>query len=279
MLWGQDKHHLKFGAKSRDRTSVFRASTECEHQPHQLREFGRGSRIQTYDLLLNKGMKYFTVYKTTNNINGKYYIGCHKTYELHDGYLGSGKLIKKAIEKYGVESFSKTILHVYDTEEEMYQRERDIVTESFCLSDKTYNLKTGGEGSWSHINTSPMKDSHRKAISNGLKERYKEENHPWEKSQSKPTFGMLGKSHSKKSKELISENNKNKLDRLVIVSRLEDLKNIPKNRGYIKILSEKWGVSHTQATRFIKKWSEASESNRVFPAPKAGGLPSSSPQI
>lgn len=41
------------------------------------------------------------IYKTTNTVNGKIYVGQHKTKRIEDGYLGSGKNIQKAIEKYG----------------------------------------------------------------------------------------------------------------------------------------------------------------------------------
>lgn len=39
------------------------------------------------------------LYKTTNTLNGKIYIGAHSTQDLNDGYLGSGKQILDAIKK------------------------------------------------------------------------------------------------------------------------------------------------------------------------------------
>ena len=50
---------------------------------------------------------YFILYKTTNLINGKSYIGIHKTNNLNDGYLGSGFAITEAIEKYGKDNFKR----------------------------------------------------------------------------------------------------------------------------------------------------------------------------
>jgi hypothetical protein len=48
------------------------------------------------------------VYKITNLVNGKYYIGKDK--HSIKNYLGSGKIIKSAILKYGIENFKKEIL-------------------------------------------------------------------------------------------------------------------------------------------------------------------------
>jgi hypothetical protein len=41
------------------------------------------------------------IYKITNMVNGKYYVGRHSTTDINDGYMGSGIWIKNAIRKYG----------------------------------------------------------------------------------------------------------------------------------------------------------------------------------
>jgi len=95
---------------------------------------------------------YYTIYKITNQIDGKIYIGSHKTKDLNDSYMGSGKYLKHAIEKHGIENFTKDILFVFDTPEEMYAKEADIVKDDFLALENTYNLKTGGFGGFDYIN-------------------------------------------------------------------------------------------------------------------------------
>jgi hypothetical protein len=94
----------------------------------------------------------FLIYKTINKINGKYYIGAHKTKNINDRYLGSGILLKKAITKYGRNNFHKEIVKECTSEIEMFQEEKRIVDE--CLKDKKcYNLNAGGKGGWNHYNS------------------------------------------------------------------------------------------------------------------------------
>jgi len=100
----------------------------------------------------NKQFKY-TVYKTTNIVNGKIYVGFHKTLNLNDDYLGSGKIFKRAIKKYGVENFKKTILFIFDTAEEMFKKESKIVDRLFVESNNTYNILLGGRGGFYYINS------------------------------------------------------------------------------------------------------------------------------
>lgn len=97
-------------------------------------------------------MKFYTVYKTTNNINGKYYIGVHKTSNPYDDYLGSGKFLKRAIEKYGIENFEKEILAIFETAKEAFDLEKELITFEMIESNQVYNLKNGGEGGFDFIN-------------------------------------------------------------------------------------------------------------------------------
>jgi hypothetical protein len=85
-------------------------------------------------------------------VNNRYYIGKHQTKNIHDEYFGSGKLIKAAIKKYGIENFKKEILFVFETEDEMNKKEAELVTEELLESGVSYNLCSGGRGGFGYIN-------------------------------------------------------------------------------------------------------------------------------
>lgn len=70
----------------------------------------------------------------------------HKTDKLDDGYLGSGKRLKRSIRYYGKENFKREILFQFDNEVEMIQKEIELVTEEFVARKDTYNIALGGTG-------------------------------------------------------------------------------------------------------------------------------------
>ena len=86
----------------------------------------------------------YTVYKTTNTINNKIYIGVHFTPNPNDSYFGSGIIIKSSIKKYGKENFIKSILFEFDNPEDAYLKESQIVNNSFIHRTDTYNIALGG---------------------------------------------------------------------------------------------------------------------------------------
>lgn len=88
----------------------------------------------------------YTIYKITNLIDGKIYIGKHQTENIDDSYYGSGKAVVNAMKKYGKENFKKEVLYVFDNETEMNDKERELINEDFVSRSDTYNIGIGGEG-------------------------------------------------------------------------------------------------------------------------------------
>ena len=170
---------------------------------------------------------FYTIYKITNNLNGKIYIGKHQTSDINDDYMGSGKILLQAIKKYGLENFKKEILYIFSNELEMNQKERELVTEEFCKSTSTYNLNPGGKGGFGYLNSTGKNHKHknRKGSLENLqlgreKARHLRENDPEFKtrvsksiSESKKKYfqdnpaNFKGKTHSKKAKQSIGEKN------------------------------------------------------------------------
>ena len=70
---------------------------------------------------------FFYLYEIKNNINNKIYVGVHKTSNLEDGYMGSGKIIKNAIKKYGIQNFTKRIIESFSSEEEIPENVDDLL--------------------------------------------------------------------------------------------------------------------------------------------------------
>lgn len=93
----------------------------------------------------------FYIYRITNLINGKTYIGQHKYKKLDDSYMGSGKILKQAIKKHGIENFKKEILYsriqYKETADDM---ERFAIAKERAIGKAEYNIADGGNniGGW-----------------------------------------------------------------------------------------------------------------------------------
>ncbi len=123
---------------------------------------------------------YGYIYKTTNLVNGKVYIGKHKSnYFDFDNYKGSGKLLYKAFKKYGFQNFKCELLESVDnipticnSKEELNQSE--IYYIKYFNAQKNlnfYNIAKGGEGDIYNCLTENQKLKRNKKISTKLKER------------------------------------------------------------------------------------------------------------
>ena len=94
----------------------------------------------------------YYVYKTTNIVNNKIYVGVHKSDNIQsDEYIGSGKYLNSAVIKYGKDKFKRQILYQFESKEKAYLMQSQIVDKQFVKRKDTYNIKLGGEGGGDHL--------------------------------------------------------------------------------------------------------------------------------
>lgn len=88
---------------------------------------------------------YYFLYRITNSLTGEFYLGVHSTDNILDGYMGSGKALQESKERYGERNFTREILEFFDTEEEMYAREAEVIDEKMLLNPLCLNRTLGGK--------------------------------------------------------------------------------------------------------------------------------------
>lgn len=171
------------------------------------------------------------IYKITNKLNGKVYIGqsIHiKTRWIQHITAKDNILIHKSIQKYGAENFSFEVL-LECPAEMLNDWERDMIALYDCISPNGYNLTEGGKGyQRSEETKKKLSDAHKgihfseetkKKISNALKgNRNSKGRHLSEESKrkiSKSREGKpsnhKGKHHSEETKIKISEARKGRI--------------------------------------------------------------------
>ena len=158
---------------------------------------------------------FYYMYEVRNLVNGKIYVGVHKTKNLDDGYMGSGKVIRSAIDKYGIENFVKIIIEHFDCASSMFAKEKEVVNEEFLSRPDVYNLRAGGFGGFDLINKNLTEEQKQKRSRvAGLKTgsySFKGKKHTTEtlskmsKSQIGKPLTFLGKQHTPKTIALMRE--------------------------------------------------------------------------
>ena len=101
-------------------------------------------------------MTYYYLYRITNTTNGMIYVGVHKTTNINDGYMGSGRALREAYDEFGIDAFRKDILEWFDNAEDMFAREREMVDATFLNRPDVYNVRRGGTGGFDYINASGL---------------------------------------------------------------------------------------------------------------------------
>jgi len=108
------------------------------------------------------------IYKTTNQVNGKIYIGQDK--HNSPNYLGSGKILHLAFQKYGIENFKKEIIETCESIEVLNEREIHWINFYYSTNRNIgYNIALGGQGG-DTISNHPNKNEIRERHSNWMKE-------------------------------------------------------------------------------------------------------------
>jgi len=195
--------------------------------------------------------KYYLIYETVNNVNGKIYRGAHSTDRVDDGYLGSGDLLKKAIKKYGKDSFTRKVLKFCKDNDDMYMWEAYFVPKTFVGNDMSYNLKVGGEGGACEGEKNPF----------------------------------YGKSHSDETKRIISESNRGRKPTESHIQKMRDLHTgVPRSKDVKDKISKAnsgerngmYGNNHSKQTRLKMSESRKGVPQRKIECPhcnQIGGIP------
>jgi len=107
------------------------------------------------------------IYLTTNNINGKQYIGVDSKNDKN--YYGSGKIIKLALKKYSRTNFTKEILEENDNDKYLFEREQYWIDKYNAIENENfYNIAEGGKGGAGTLVNEESKKLHKIGIEKSI---------------------------------------------------------------------------------------------------------------
>lgn len=164
---------------------------------------------------------YGYIYLIVNNVNGKTYVGKRKLYKKvwnNDGYMGSGKHLKPAQEKYGIENFEKFLITWTYSEKDACEKEKFWIAEYKRRGKAEYNISKGGDGGdiYHQLDDAGKNRMRCCGPKNGFygkhhSEETRKRHSKWVREhQSGKNNPFYGKHHSEESKRKISESNKGK---------------------------------------------------------------------
>jgi len=243
------------------------------------------------------------IYKTTNLITGKIYIGkCQRSIEKSIDYFGSGKAITASIKKHGKELFVKEILQVCESIKELFDAEREWVIKLDSTNQAIgYNIMIPKSHSWSiYKEIDPEKyNSIRKKLSESVKKSYEKnpllkelrKNPKTEKTRKKISDALIGHEVSEAAREKLrqinlgkplSEEHKNNISKSITGEKnpfygkthsKETMKKILETRGSYKGENNPFfGKTHSEKTR--EKLRQANLGKQYSPeVNKSKGLP------
>jgi hypothetical protein len=186
-----------------------------------------------------------------------YYIGVHRTHNIRDAYMGSGVRLNKTIK----ERCTKEILEFFTSETEMFKREQEVVNDTVVNDPMSYNMMIGGWGG-DTISMHPNKDNIIAAAKSTMDNKSKKEKQEindkkGNKGERNGMFGvhrtgpdnpMFGKSHSKQTRDKISEKAK---------ARAQDPNYINPNKGNKLTEEHKQIISERNSRIFLFKYGKA----------------------
>lgn len=136
------------------------------------------------------------IYITTNLITGAKYIGQRFSKKIYgsfynDSYIGSGTVLKRAIKEYGIENFSKEIIQICNSKEELNEAEKYWITyynANINTNEEFYNIAAGGDAG---DNWTGKSDEYKEKFKNIIRESNKNRKRNTEciKGKNNPAFG------------------------------------------------------------------------------------------
>jgi len=169
---------------------------------------------------MNEG---YTIYKFTNKVNGKSYVGLtrrdfdvRKYEHIQEGNSGSEFMFHQALGKYGIDGFTWEILESEITDLPSANKREQYYVKLFDTYENGYNMTEGGGGRDNYIFSkiarermrqaklgTTLSDGHKRKISESLMDVPKTKEHV-----DKVRLANLGKTVTDETKSLISKNRK-----------------------------------------------------------------------